>query len=80
MSFIETRTPILDAVDNKLIMQNPTLGADVVGQAGAAGNAAEGGGQEFGPHGEDPRPTPDNPDPQPEPQPEPPQPYQWQSF
>lgn len=87
MSFIETRTPILDAVDNKLIMQNPTLGADVVGQAGAAGNAAEGGGQELGPQGEDPRPTPDNPDPQPEPPtptppepPEPPQPYQWQTY
>ena len=86
MSFIETRTPILDAVDNKLIMQNPTLGADVVGQAGAAGNAAEGGGQELGPNGEDPRPTPDNPNPQPQPQPEPepepepPQPYQWQSY
>ena len=84
MSFIETRTPILDAVDNKLIMQNPTLGADVVGQAGAAGDPVQGGGQEQGPHGENPRPTPDKPDPQPEPQPEPepepPQPYQWQSF
>ena len=86
MSFIETRTPILDAVDNKLIMQNPTLGADVVGQAGAAGDAAEGGGQELGPHGEDPRPGPEKPDPvnpptPPEPpQPDPPQPYQWQSY
>ena len=85
MSFIETRTPILDAVDNKLIMQNPTLGGDVVGQAGAAGNAAEGGGQELGPQGENPRPDPVNPDPTPTPtpdppQPDPPQPYQWQSY
>ena len=61
---------------NKLITQNPTLGADVVGQAGAAGNAAEGGGQELGPYGENPRPTPENPDP--EPQSPHPDPYQWQ--
>ena len=60
---IDAHTPILDAADNKLNMQTPTLGGDVVGQAGAAGNAAQGGGQEQGPQGEDPRPTPDNPDP-----------------
>ena len=60
---IDAHTPILDAADNKLNMQTPTLGGDVVGQAGAAGNAAQGGGQEQGPQGEDPRPTPDDPDP-----------------
>ena len=63
MSFIETRTPILDAVDNKLIAQNPTLGADVPGQAGTAGDPVQGGGQEQGPHGEDPRPSQGDPDP-----------------
>lgn len=88
LSFSESRTPILDAVDNKLIPQNPTLGADRVGQAGEAGSTAGGGAQEFGPHGENPRPTPDNPDPQaeprPEPQPEPepphPDPYSGQMY
>lgn len=52
---------------------NPTLGADVVGQAGAAGDAASGGGQELGPYGEDPRPEPDCPEPRPNP-------YPWQSY
>ena len=67
MSFIETRTPILDAVDNKLIMQNPTLGADV---------PAAGGPVPPDPEKPEPKPTPDDPDPQPDP----PKPYQWQSF
>ena len=69
LAFSESRTPILDAVDNKLIPQNPTLGADRVGQAGEAGSTAGGGSQEFGPHGENPRPTPDNPNP-----------YPWQTW
>lgn len=57
MSFINTRSPVLDAVENVLIKQ-PTLGADALGAAGEAGNVAEGGMQEFGPNGENPRPYP----------------------
>ena len=74
LAFSESSTPVLDATKNKLIPQNPTLGADRVGQAGEAGSTAGGGSQEFGPHGENPRPTQDNPDPSVEPQPEPPHP------
>ena len=55
-------------------------GSQVIGQAGAAGQAAAGGGQELGPQGEYPRPTPDYPDPEPEPDPPHPNPYQWQSY
>lgn len=66
MAFIDTRTPVLDAVENKLVRQNPTLGGNI-GQAGEAGATAGGGGQELGPQGENPRPTPENPDPEPEP-------------
>lgn len=74
MAFIDTRTPVLDAVENKLIRQNPTLGGNI-GQAGEAGATAGGGGQELGPQGENPRPTPENPDPEkPTPEPEPPHP------
>lgn len=56
MSFIDTRSPVLDAVENALDKQNPTLGADGPGVAHEAGNATEGGWQEFGPDGKDPRP------------------------
>ena len=55
--------PILDAVENPLIYSRQP------GAAGEAGNAAEGGGQELGPYGEDPRPTPDYPEPRPTPDP-----------
>ena len=65
MSFIDTRSPVLDAVENPLISAQPVLGADSVGAAGAAGDLAAGGGQEFGPNGESPRPTPQNPNPEP---------------
>ena len=76
MAFIETRTPVLDAVENPLIAQNPTLGADGPGEARVAGDPAAGGGQEWGSKGEDPRPTPENPDPvTPTPHPGP---YSWQ--
>ena len=64
MAFIDTRTPVLDAVENKLARQNPTLGGNI-GQAGEAGATAGGGGQELGPNGENPRPTPEHPDPYP---------------
>lgn len=50
MSIIGGRSPVLDAVDNPLIHQNPVIG---------------GGGQEVGPPGEDPRPTPEEPEPYP---------------
>lgn len=76
MSFIDTRSPVLDAVENRLIAAQPVLGADSVGAAGAAGNAAAGGGQEMNSNGETPRPTPFNPDPvNPEPTPPHPGPY-----
>ena len=88
MAFIDTRSPVLDAVENTLVTAQPMLGADFLGVAGEAGNAAEGGGQELGPHGENPRPTPENLDPTPlvptpvTPTPEPPAPhpgpYSWQ--
>ena len=80
LSFSSNKTPILDAVENPLKVARPTFGADFLGAAGEAGNPAAGGGQELGPHGENPRPTPQNPDPQnpepqnPEPQPQPPHP------
>lgn len=68
MSFINTRSPVLDAVENTLITTQPTMGADVPGAAGAAGDAAAGGEQEVDPGtGESPRPTPENPDPKPYP-------------
>ena len=69
MSFIETRTPILDAVDNKLIAQNPTLGGDAPGQQGSSTTDPG--------ENPEPKPTPVDPDPvepQPEPEPEP-EPY-----
>ena len=72
LAFIDTRTPVLDAVENKLVRQNPTLGGNI-GQAGEAGATVGGGGQELGPRGENPRPAPDNPDPV-EPTPTPPEP------
>ena len=75
MSFIDTRSPVLDAVENRLIRAQPTLGADAIGAAGEAGDPAAGGRQEFGPNGENPRPTPDNPNPlNPTPEPTPPEP------
>ena len=82
MSFIDTRSPVLDAVENPLIAAQPILGADRAGAAGAAGNAAAGGGQEMNSNGETLRPTPFNPNPvNPTPTPEPPHPgpYPWQS-
>ena len=85
-SFIDTHSPVLDAVENRLIAAQPVLGADHVGAAGAAGNAAEGGGQEMNSNGETSRPTPFNPNPviptpplPPEPEPPHPGPYPWQS-
>lgn len=65
MSFIETRTPVLDAVDNKLIRQSPTFG-DKLGQAGEAERPSD----------PEPKPTPDDPDPS---APDEPKPYngQW---
>ena len=73
-SFIRTRSPVLDAVENPLIVANPTLGADAIGAAGAAGDAAAGGGQELNPvTGETTRPTSENPNPE-NPTPEPPHP------
>lgn len=63
MSFINTRSPVLDAVENRLIKASPVLGADALGAMGEAGDPAAGGGQELGSHGENPRPTPQNPDP-----------------
>lgn len=41
-AMVSTRTPILDAVENPLIVQKPTLGADVLGHAGAAGGTGAG--------------------------------------
>ena len=69
MSFIETRTPVLDAVDNKLIVQNPVLGGDNLGQAGDADRPS--------PDRPEPTPTPDDPDPI-EPDPIEPDPYDGQ--
>jgi len=40
MSFSDSSTPVLDAVENPLIMQNPVFGGDLPGAAGAAGGAA----------------------------------------
>lgn len=77
MSFINTRSPVLDAVENPLIVAQPVLGADRVGAAGAAGDAAAGGGQEMNSNGETSRPTPFNPNP--EPTPPHPGPYPWQN-
>ena len=67
MSFIETRTPVLDAVDNKLIAQNAVLGGGP-GQAGEVPNSPE--------ENPDPaKPTPDDPDPV---NPDEPKPYNGQ--
>jgi len=70
-SFSRTRTPILDAVENPLIYRSPTLGADYLGAAGAAGNGlgavSEGGARPL-PDAAKPTPTP-TPTPQPEPYP-----------
>ena len=82
LSFVDTRSPVLDAVENTLITTQPMMGADVPGAAGAAGNAAAGGGQELNQNtGESSRPTPDNPNPVIPSPPEPPHPgpYSWQS-
>lgn len=69
LSLVDTRTPVVDAVENPLIPQLPTLGADVPGMGGAAGDATGGALQEIGPNGEMPRPTPDKPIPDDEPNP-----------
>ena len=54
LALIDTHTPIVDAVDNKLIAQNPTLGADVPSQGGAG---------KPDPEKPEPKPTPVDPDP-----------------
>lgn len=64
------------SVQNKLITQNPTLGGDVVGQAGEAGGYVGGGSQETGPYGDNPRPEPE-PEPEPVPHSDP---YPWQKY
>ena len=60
MSFIETRTPVLDAVDNTLVQQNPVLGGEGLGQAGDS--------PQPDPEKEpEDKPTPEDPEPQPYP-------------
>ena len=63
MSFIDTRSPVLDAVENRLIRASPMFGADALGAMGEAGDPAAGGRQEMKSNGESFRPTPFNPDP-----------------
>lgn len=75
-SFINARSPLLDAVNNPLQYMTPTLGATVGGDvAGGAGDRPLGGDvpQSVRP-GSGNRPQPE---PEPEPQPQP-RPYQWQ--
>lgn len=81
MSFMRTRTPVLDAVENRLIHQIPTLGADTPGAAGQAGAGGGGGGWQEAP-GSRPEPPPVEPEPvEPVPGPDPhPQPYRWQTI
>ena len=62
-TFKWTKTPVYDAVANRLKVASPTLGADALGVAGEGGGL-EGGAQE-GVGEESTRPTPENPDPKP---------------
>lgn len=64
--FAQTKTPILDAVENVLVNQAPNAGADKPGDAAATGGAIAGAAIEAGLIGggkTDTRPTPENPDP-----------------
>lgn len=80
MSFMRTRTPVLDAVENRLIHQIPTLGADTPGAAGQAGAGGGGGGWQEEP-GSRPEPFPVEPEPGPGPdEPIEPHPYRWQTI